>query len=449
MIEPIGLVDEGLGNSTYLLDLGDGRGLLVDPSRDLRHVRQEAERAGLAIAYVAETHLHADFVSGARQLQARDGATVLASAAGNRAFGHVGLADGDELDLGGLTLRAWATPGHTDEHLAYVLLDGRRPIGVFTGGSLLVGSAARTDLVDAARTEELARAQFRSIQRLLALPDETAIWPTHGAGSFCSAPPGSERTTTIGAERAHNALLTEGTEDAFVARLIAGMGSYPTYFGRLQQVNRAGPRVVDEAAVLPRLDVAHVERLLADGATVVDARPVAAFGAGHIPGAVSIPLRDQFASWLGWVLDDRTPIVVVRDPGQDPAEIVWQAWKIGYENLAGELAGGMKAWPGELARIDVVNPREAAELLPKSTLLDVRQDSEYRAGHLPGSVSVELGSVQQADLPDGPLLTMCGHGERAMTAASLAARAGRPTTVVAGGPDEVAEAAGVGLVEGS
>lgn len=452
MIAPVGLVDEGLGNSAYVLDLGDGRGLVVDPSRDLRRVRQEAERAGLSIAYVAETHLHADFVSGARQLQARDAATVLASAAGNREFGHVGLADGDELDVGGLTLRALRTPGHTDEHLAYLLLDGRRPLGVFTGGSLLVGSAARTDLVDPARTEELARAQFRSIQRLLMLPDETAVWPTHGAGSFCSAPHGSQRTTTIGAERANNPLLAAGpgdAEDGFVARLIAGLGSYPTYFDRLQEVNRAGPGIVDEVAGLPGLAAGQVERMLADGAALVDVRPVEAFGAGHVPGGVSIPLRDQFASWLGWLLDDQTPIVLVRDPGQDLTEVVWQAWKIGYENLAGELAGGMGAWPGQVARIDVVDPRAAAGLLSSSTVLDVRQDSEYRAGHLPGSVSVELGSMRSAGLPGGRLLTMCGHGERAMTAASLAARAGRPVAVLAGGgPDEVAEAAGVGLVDG-
>ena len=201
VVEPVvPLVDAGLGNSAYLVDLGDGRGLVVDASRDLRAVSWEAERRGLRLAFAADTHLHADFLSGAAQLAAADGATVLASAAGRREFPHTGLGDGDEVDLGGLRLRALTTPGHTDEHLAFLLLDGGRPVGVFTGGSLLVGAAARTDLVDPDRTEELARAQYRSLHRLLTLPDQVQVWPTHGAGSFCSAPPGADRTSSIGRE---------------------------------------------------------------------------------------------------------------------------------------------------------------------------------------------------------------------------------------------------------
>jgi glyoxylase-like metal-dependent hydrolase (beta-lactamase superfamily II) len=204
----IPLVDEGLGNSAYLLDVGDGRALAVDASRDLRALRTAAAQRGLSVAYAADTHLHADFLTGALQLAADDGATVLASAAGHRAFPHTALADGDETDLGGLTLRALATPGHTDEHLSFLLLDGTRELGVFTGGSLIVGSAARTDLLGADRAEELARAQYHSLRRLAELPDQTAVWPTHGAGSFCSAPPGAERITTIGAQKQANALLT-------------------------------------------------------------------------------------------------------------------------------------------------------------------------------------------------------------------------------------------------
>src|SRR6266536_4256374 len=170
----IPLVDSGLGNSAYLVDLGDGRALAVDVSRDLRALRAETERRGLTVAFVADTHLHADFLSGALQLAADDGATVLASAAGHRGFPHTALADGDETDLGGLTLRTLATPGHTDEHLSLLLLDGTRELGVFTGGSLIVGSAARTDLLGAGRAGELARAQFHSLRRLAQLPDTTA-----------------------------------------------------------------------------------------------------------------------------------------------------------------------------------------------------------------------------------------------------------------------------------
>jgi hydroxyacylglutathione hydrolase len=248
----IPLVDEGLGNSAYLADLGDGRGLAVDASRDLRALRRAASRRGLKVAFAADTHLHADFLTGAVQLAADDGATVLASATGHRSFPHTALAGGDEVDLGGLTLQALATPGHTDEHLSYLLLDGPVVLGVFTGGSLIVGSAARTDLLGAGRAEELARAQYRSLRRLTALPDATAVWPTHGAGSFCSAPPGTARVTTVGAEKAANALLAAPDEDAFSRQLLASLGSYPAYFAHLAEVNRQGPAPLTSTPGLAR-----------------------------------------------------------------------------------------------------------------------------------------------------------------------------------------------------
>src|SRR5215207_8656497 len=237
MVAPdlIPLVDEGLGNSAYLVELGDQRALAVDASLDLRALRAVVERRDLRVAFAADTHLHADFLSGAVQLAALDGARVLASAAGRREFDHQGLHDGDEVDLGGLTLRALTTPGHTGEHLSFELLDGSKAVGVFTGGSLIVGGAARTDLAGPDRTEELTRLQYRSLQRLATLPDATKVWPTHGAGSFCSAPRGGERTSTIGQEQTSNPLLTAPDEDTFVERLLSGLGSFPPYFLRLAE----------------------------------------------------------------------------------------------------------------------------------------------------------------------------------------------------------------------
>ena len=240
MVDLVPLVDEGLGNSAYLVDLGDGRALAVDVSRDLRTVHAEAARRKLTVAFAADTHLHADFLSGAHQLAATEGVKVLASAAGHREFAHTGLHDGDEVDLGGLRLRAWLTPGHTHEHMAFLLLDGDREVGVFTGGSLIVGSAARTDLVSDERTEELARAQYRSLRRLTTLPAEVEVWPTHGAGSFCSAPPGSERTSTIGHELATNPLLQVSDENGFVsdASRVAGFVSAVFPAARRDQPSR-------------------------------------------------------------------------------------------------------------------------------------------------------------------------------------------------------------------
>ncbi len=336
--------DAGLGNSAYLVDLGDRRALVVDASRDVRSVRREAGRRGLRLAFAADTHLHADFLSGAVQLAATDGASVLASAAGHREFAHTGLGDADEVDLGGLRLRALTTPGHTEEHLAFLLLDGTRPVGVFTGGSLLVGAAARTDLVAADRTEDLARAQYRSLQRLLTLPDQAQVWPTHGAGSFCSAPPGADRTSSIGRERATNPLLQAAGEDAFIAQLVGSLGSFPPYFLRLAEVNRRGPAVLGGTPSLDPLGPATVSRLLSDAAVLVDVRPVIEYADGHVPGSLSIPLRDAFATWLGWVAPHDQPLVVIRSADQDPGEITWQAAKIGYGNLVGEVAGGIQAW---------------------------------------------------------------------------------------------------------
>ncbi|MFB7452103.1 rhodanese-like domain-containing protein [Streptomyces sp. NPDC056194] len=445
----IPLVDHGLGNSAYLVDLGDGRALAVDAGRDLRALHTAARERGLTVAYAADTHLHADFLSGALQLGHDHGAAVLASAAGHRAFDHQGLADGDEVDLGGLTLRALATPGHTDEHLSFLLLDGDRELGVFTGGSLIVNSAARTDLLGPDRTEELARAQYHSLRRLTELPDETAVWPTHGAGSFCSAPPGKERTSTIGAQKQANPLLAAPDEDTFVRQLTASLGTYPAYFDRLAETNRRGPAVLTGTPLLPELSAEQVRALMSAGGHVVDARPAVEYAAGHIPGSLSIALRGQFATWLGWLLPDTAPLVFVTGEGQDLGEIVWQAYKIGYERLAGRLAGGMPAWladGNEQATTDFVS----AERAGGRPYVDVRQESEFTAGHVPGALHVELGALDRAaaDAPNGAVVA-CRHGERAMTGASLLERAGHTgIAVLDGGPADYAAAHDQVLVQG-
>ena len=444
---PTVMVDEGLGNSSFLLDLGDGRALVVDPERDPAPYLAAAERRGLVIAYAAETHLHADFVSGSRELAAR-GAQVIASAGGGLQFGHRGLGDGDELDLGGLKLRALATPGHTPEHLAYLLLDGVRSVALFSGGSLLVGAVARTDLIAPEQTDALARALWRSLhERVLTLPDDLAVYPTHGAGSFCSAPAGAERTTTIGREKAANPLLAAPGEDAFVSALLAGLGTYPPYFGRLREVNRCGPAVCGpEPPLLTALSPAEVRRQAAGGARLVDARPLTAFAAGHIPGALSIPLRDAFATWLGWLVDPGESLVFVLEDSQDRLDLVRQALKVGYENLAGELAGGMAAWNGPTGHVALVRAGRVS-----GPVLDIRQDAEYVAGHIPCASHIELGALAAdgARVDPRPLTLMCGHGERAMSAASLLAAAGhRDLTVAVGGPEDWAADTGRALRTG-
>ncbi|PXW98869.1 MBL fold metallo-hydrolase [Mycolicibacterium moriokaense] len=450
-VDLVPLVDDGLGNSAYLVDLGDGRALVVDVSRDLRAVHEAAAKRGLTVAFAADTHLHADFLSGAHQLAATAGAKVLASAAGHREFAHTGLHDGDEVDLGGLRLRALLTPGHTHEHVAFLLLDGAREVGVFTGGSLIVGSAARTDLVSQDRTDELTRAQYRSLHRLAALPADVQVWPTHGAGSFCSAPPGTERTSTIARELATNPLLQATDENAFVTQLLGSLGSHPPYFRRLGEINRLGPPLLDGAPKLASLGVDEVWTRLADGAVLIDARPVDRFAAAHVRGAISIPLRPVFASWLGWLAPTDRPLIIVADADQDSSDIAWQAAKIGYENIVGELDGAMAAWTA--AGHDTASiPLTRAGRIDGRRVLDIRQRSEYLDGHLPGAMHVELGDIahRAAEVPDEPTVVMCGHGERAMGAASLLEAAGHHDLVVlAGGPPDWAAATGGDLQIGA
>jgi rhodanese-related sulfurtransferase len=281
------------------------------------------------------------------------------------------------------------------------------------------------------------------LHRLAALPDPTAVWPTHGAGSFCSAPSGADRVSTIGREKAGNPLLRAPDAETFAARLLAGLGSYPAYFDRLGEVNRRGPELITVEPALAPLDVPAVRRLLGDGAVVLDVRPVPDVAAGHLPGAVAIPLREQFATWLGWLLDPDVPIVVVRNRDQHPADILWPARNIGYEAVAGELAGGVPAWAaagGEVRTTRLVRPARVA-----GPVLDIRQGTEFAAGHLPGAVHIELGELDRHldAVPDGPVTVMCSHGERAMTAASLLERAGRrDLAVLVGGADDWAEATG-------
>ena len=426
MISPVSIVDEGLGNTSYLVDLGDGRALAIDPER---HPGPYLAR-GLSIAYTAETHLHADFVSGSRELAAL-GATVVAPAAAGLEFPARGLGDGDELDLGGLRLRALATPGHTPEHLAYLLLDGDRPAALFSGGSLLVGAVARTDLIDPDQTDDLARQLWRSLrERVLTLPDDLPVYPTHGAGSFCSAPAGGDRSTTIGREKAANALLAAADEDDFVHRLLAGLGTYPPYFLRLRELNRRGPHVYgDGADELPRLDPNRDH-----DAWLVDVRSVDQFAGGHLPGSLSIAWREVFATWLGWLVPFDAPVVFVVD-GHDTAALAREARKIGYEQLRGVV--DIKEWTGPIEQTPLVDATQV-----DGRVVDVRQKSEFDLGHVPEAEHVELGDIDDVDLT-GPVAVMCGHGERAMSAASVLQRRGiRDVRVVIGGPDDWSRATG-------
>ena len=438
-------VDDGLGHSSYLIDIGNGTAALIDPPRFPTTHEALAGQLGLRIAWTFDTHSHADYVTGSPGVAARLGATFVAPSASRLATPHRPLSDGEFIELEkGLRVVAIATPGHTPDHHAYVVEASGDPVALFTGGSLMVGTVGRTDLCGPDLTEGLAHDMFLSLRRFEALPDDLAVYPTHGAGSFCSAPGSSQRTTSLGQERVTNPLFAITDEDEFVARLVAGFGTFPTYFARLPELNRFGPAPYNAIPHLALLDPDRVERHLANGGVVVDARPLTPFATGHIAGSMSNTLRPTFASWLGWLVTEGRPIVFVLDEDQHRSEAVRQSLDVGHENLVGELTGGIHAWVASGRPVATIELVEPAKL--NGRVIDVRQANEYASGHLPRAVNVELGSITTTDLPAGTLTIMCGHGERAMTAASLITATGRDDLVVLdGGPDTWSTVTGTAL----
>jgi hydroxyacylglutathione hydrolase len=432
------VVDDGLGNSAYVVDTGDGRAILIDPSIDVRAVERVVHGRRLTVSHVFETHLHADFVSAAHRYQVQ-GVVVAAPGVGGRLFPHLGLMDGSRTTFGDCSLEALATPGHAPDHFAYVLRQGPLTIGVFTGGSLLVGGVARTDLHGEQNTSTHAREQFRSLQRLKALPDSTVVYPTHGAGSFCSAPVGAARTSSIAQELLTNPMFQSEDEDEFVALLLGRLGSYPPYFRQLPEVNRSGAeQVVTEPGRLG-LDPVALGSLLHSDSLIIDVRRRARFATSHLPGSLAIPLRPAFGTWLGWLVSSsETPLVIIHDEDQDPSEVAWQCAKVGFRSIVGYVPDGLAAWTDAGGMTNAMPLRDASDC-GDAVLVDVRQASEFSAGHVPGAMHIELGALSSraSELADLDLVIMCAVGDRAASAASILARAGSHSVAfVSGGPGD-------------
>jgi len=426
----IPFVHEGLGNSSYLVELGEGTALLIDPDRSFDRYLAAADARGWQIASAFETHLHADFVSGSREAAAAGVRELYLPEGAAARFPHHPVKTGARLRLAGCEVEVIASAGHTPEHLSYVVHAPAGPPALFSGGSLMVGGAARTDLIAPDQTEPLTRAQYRTLQQAFAaLPDDTLLYPTHGGGSFCSAGGGGERTSTLGRERATNPLLAIPDEETFVRTFPVSFPAAPAYFFRLRAVNQAGPRLRREIIPPPPLtpDEFDTARQLA---LVVDVRSKKAYAAGHIPGAVSNTFRDAYATWLGWLVPPETPLLFVTD-GEPLRQVVDESLLVGYERFAGYLAGRLVAW--EAAGLPVVSgvlvDADAAHgaVLGGALVLDIREPGEFAAGHIPEALHIPLGRLgQELDrLPrDRPILAYCGHGERAATALSLLERAG-------------------------
>jgi hydroxyacylglutathione hydrolase len=450
-------VDQGLGNSAYLLiSETDHSAALIDPLRDVDQYVNVACQEGARITHVFETHVHNDFLSGSRELAAATGARIVASAAAGLEFDHQPVRDCDVVALGEVRLSVLATPGHTPEHVSYLSRDTSRPGDppvLFSGGSLLVGAVSRTDLLGHEHATGLAHELYRSLhERILPLGDDVVVYPTHGAGSFCTAAASAESTTTIGRERRTNLFLQEPDPAAFAQRLHSSMPSYPTYFLRMRALNQRGPQVLGGVPRLAPLTPLDVRARQQRGQAVVDMRSIHDYARGHIPRAFHVELRAAFGSWIGWVVPFGVPIILLSETKLVHEYAVRQLIRIGYDELPGYLDGGMDAWTNAglpVATTAKLTMRELRERLGRGEplfVVDVRQAHEWQNGHLPHAVLREAGDLPKgfSELPHGRTIAAhCGHGERAATAVSLLEQRGyTDLALVTGGLDEWRAAGG-------
>jgi len=423
----------------------EGEAAVVDPQRDVDIYLKAAEEQHLKIRHIFETHLHADFVSGHKELAARTGAKIYIGAQARAAFPHVPLTDGFEVKFGAVRIRALETPGHTPESVCLVVADEGKspePAAVLTGDTLFIGDVGRPDLSRSHTPRELAGLLYDSLhQKLLALPDSVAVYPAHGAGSLCGRAMRAERSSTIGTERLTNYALQIKSRDEFIAQLTSNLPTRPDYFLEDAEINRSGAATLTELPPLPALSAEEVHELLRHNGNVLDVRPNEEFAAGHVPGSINIALSGQFASWAGGILGIHSkPVLVGSDAQVEEARL--RLARVGIEDLGGYLAGGVSGWQKAglpLAKTAQISPEELNRRRDEIDVLDVRREGEWQAGHIEGVECSPLDSFAQG-LPaisdSRPVAVHCKGGYRSMIACSLLERAGHRSVInVAGGFD--------------
>lgn len=428
------ILTDGIAQLSYIVgDDAAGVAAVIDPRPDVGIYLEYARRYGLAITHVFETHIHADFMSGARELAARLGnAEIWVSHEGGARydFPQRGVRDGDRFDFGDVSLIARFTPGHTPEHLSYLIAERGReasPFGVLSGDALFVDSVGRPDLLGDEMTERLADQLFDTMREVyLRLDDHVIVYPGHGAGSACGPDIGDRLSSTIGYERLHNPYLHDASREAFKDALFGGAPPAPTHYPRLKKVNADGPRILGAGPVVPALHpAAFEERLAQGGVQLVDVRHMLAFAGGHIPGAVNIGARPILSVWAGWLLDPERPVLLVLDRDGDLAEVTALFVRTGFTRFAGYLAGGMTAWQNaglEIRRLTAMSVHELRAAGSGLRLLDVRSSDEWAKGRIPGArhcfvpeLPERLGEFDRRR----PIATYCDSGYRASIAASL------------------------------
>jgi hydroxyacylglutathione hydrolase len=429
-----------LAHASYLIG-SDGEAAVVDPQRDVDQYLEEAAARNLKIKYIIETHLHADFVSGHRELAARSGAQIIFGAQAKATIPHQAVRDGDELTIGRVKLRILETPGHTPEGICVLVSDtdvSDEPQKVLTGDTLFIGDVGRPDLAGAKgyTPQIMAGMMYDSLhEKLLRLDDAVEVFPAHGAGSMCGKNLSTETSSTIGKQRKTNYALQPMTKDEFVKIMTSDLAEAPAYFSKDAEINRTGAESLNGLPTAVALPVAGVSRLAGEGAVILDVRDAAAFGEGHIPGALNIGLGGQFASWAGSLISMSAPIVIVAGSDEKVAEAQLRLARVGLENIHGYLAGGIEAWQEAALGLDVVPQISVAELKdliearPDLQIVDVRRPAEYESGHAPHATSAPLAKLRQILptlklRPNAQTAVICAGGYRSSAAASILQRAG-------------------------
>jgi glyoxylase-like metal-dependent hydrolase (beta-lactamase superfamily II)/rhodanese-related sulfurtransferase len=441
-----------LAHASYLL-ASEGEAIVVDPQRDVEIYLDAAKQHGLTIRHIFETHLHADFVSGHKELAARTGATIYIGGNAGATFPHVAVKDGFALRVGKLRIAGLETPGHTPESICLVITDEEkspRPWAVLTGDTLFIGDVGRPDLSKTHTPPQLAGLMYDSLHgKLLSLPDDVLVYPAHGAGSLCGRNMRADRFSTIGTERLTNYALQIKSREDFVRQMTSNLPARPDYFLEDAAINRAGATPLTDLPALQPISPADLNSLLERGAIALDVRPNDQFAAGHVPGSINIALSGQFASWAGAVLGLSANLVLVAETAEQLDEARLRLARVGIENLAGHLDGGLTAWQRAglaLQQLPQITVQELNSRLRASALLalDVRRESEWEAGHINGADWYPLDRFKAALPPlasQQPLAVHCKSGYRSMIACSLLQRAGYSNVInVTGGFDAWTEA---------
>ncbi|CCB92217.1 uncharacterized protein ycbL [Waddlia chondrophila 2032/99] len=429
----------GLAIHSYLIgNESSGECAVIDPVRDVEEYLQLTKENGLEICYILETHVHADFVSGSKELKkaSKGKAQIYCSGLGGEAwtpsYADCVVKDGDEIAMGNLVLKAIHTPGHTPEHISWLLSEDGEEIKLFTGDLLFVGAVGRPDLLGKEEVDRLSHQLYDSVfKKLSQFSDFVEVRPAHGAGSLCGKALGSAPYSSMGIERSHNLYLKEKPENEWINALLDEMPLAPHYFTRMKKVNIKGAEFVEKVTKdLKPLTVKEVKEKSAEGAMFLDLRSKEAFSSAHIPGSINIPISPQVSTWAGWVLPYPTPVVLILEEDEHLEPAVTQLLRIGYDCILGFLKGGIREWEtsgSKLSELNILSVQDLIKNLGDTFVVDIRTKSEWDRGHIQSAHFIEGGQIAERmnEIPkDQQVAVICGSGFRASIIVSLLKRSG-------------------------